>query len=127
MRRRSSLLGMIGLLGLVCLGCSQQPNVPVSDEAQAKKIAEKVLDAWKAGGTAEDLKSETPPIFVSEDLWRNKMVLTSYSIKDTKIVGTNVRFEITLSYTDKGGKKSDKTIAYLVTTTPAITFIREDR
>lgn len=123
----SLIQGLIGLLIITTWGCSQQSNVPMSDMAKAREVAEKVLDAWKSGAAMEGMKNETPPIVVSEDLWRNRVKLTSYKFQgDGERLGTNVRHKILLIYTDKGGKKVERTFNYLITTVPAITFFREE-
>lgn len=112
---------------LPCLiGCGQ-PSVPVSDLVQAKQVATQVLDAWKSGSTIDELKKKSPAIIVSDDLWRRKVILNSYRFLDEgAMLGPNARFVIQLNYSDPEGKKAEKSFAYLVTTTPAITFFRED-
>lgn len=123
----SLIQGMIGLLIVASWGCSQQPSVPMSDMAKARQVAEKVLDAWKSGAAMESMKNETPPIVVSEDLWRNKATLTSYKFQgDGERMGTNVRHKVLLIYADKSGKKMERTFNYLITTVPAVTFFREE-
>jgi hypothetical protein len=108
-------------------GCNQRPNVPFSDLGQAKTIATKVLDAWKSGKAMEEMKSASPPVFVSEDLWRNHLTLVDYKIDgDGEMMASNVRFKVLLTYTDKGGRKVERSFKYLVTTTPAVTFFREE-
>ena len=109
-----------------CVGCGPR-QVPLSDKAQARQVAEKVLDAWKSGSSMEEMKSLSPPIIVSEDLWRKQSSLNSYQfISDGEMLGPNVRFSIQLTCTDSEGKEIDRTFNYLVTTTPAITFFREE-
>jgi hypothetical protein len=109
------------------LGCSE-PKVPVSDLAQAKAIAEQVLEAWMSGSAMDDLKRMSPPIIVSEDLWRRQVALRSYKISgDGAMLGPNARFDIQLTYLEANGTSVEKTFGYLVTTTPAITFFREER
>lgn len=108
------------------VGCSQ-PQVPISDMAQAREVAEQVLEAWKSGSAMDDMKTLSPPIIVSEDLWRKKVKLNAYSfIGEGSMLGPNVRFEIQLKYKDESGRDVEKVFPYLVTTTPVITFFRED-
>jgi hypothetical protein len=112
----------------VCLSGCSQPQVAVSDLAQAHQVAQQVLDAWKSGSTMDDLKKLSPPIIVSEDLWRKQVTLRSYQFKgEGALLGPNARFEIQLNYSDADGKNMEKSFTYLVTTTPAITFFREER
>lgn len=124
-QHRFVLLCAIVLTSL--MGCAES-KVPVSDLAQAKKVAEQVLEAWKSGSTMEEMKNGSPSIIVSEDLWRQKASLKSYKIIDEgSMLGPNARFEIQLTYEDSKGKNTEKTLTYLVTTAPAITFFREER
>lgn len=109
------------------IGCSGAPSVSKSDPNAAKELAKTILDAWKNGKTMESLKQQTPPMYVVIDLWRDGHILTSYEfVGEGEMVGPNVRFPVRFICQDKAGKKVDKTIKYLVTTTPAITFIKED-
>lgn len=109
------------------IGCSSAPSVSSSDPNKAKEVAKTILDAWKNGETMESLKQKTPPMFAVIDLWKDGCSLTSYEfVGDGEMVGPNVRFQVRFICQDKAGKKVDKTIKYLVTTTPAITFIKED-
>jgi hypothetical protein len=112
---------------LSILGCTGAPSVSNSDPTKAKEIAITILDAWKEGETMESLKQKTPPMFAVIDLWKDGSKLNSYEIiGEGEMVGPNIRFQVRFNCQDKAGKKVDKTIKYLVTTTPAITFIKED-
>ena len=112
---------------LSVIGCSSAPSVSNSDPSKAKEIAKTILDAWKNGETMESLKQKSPPMFAMIDLWKDGCVLNSYEIiGEGEMLGPNVRFQVRFNCQDKSGKKVDKTIKYLVTTTPAITFIKED-
>lgn len=122
------LLVSIALANLLSLSGCSQPQVPVSDIVQSRKVAEQVLDAWKSGSAMEEMKSLSPAIIASEDLWRKKVKLDSYKfLDDGSMLGSNARFEIQLNYKEVDGKSMEKSFAYLVTTTPAITFFREER
>jgi hypothetical protein len=125
-RQRFLMLGLAIVLSQFA-GCSSAPSVANSDPTKAKEIATTILDAWKNGETMESLKQKTPPMFAVIDLWKDGSKLNSYEfVGDGEMVGPNVRFQVRFNCQDKAGKKVDKTIKYLVTTTPAITFIKED-
>lgn len=122
------LIAFVWLVYPICLSGCSQPQVPVSDLAQARKVAEQVLEAWKSGSTMDDLKKLSPPIIVYDDLWRKQAKLSSYKIQgEGALHGSNARFQIQLTFSDTDGKTAEKSFAYLVTTTPAITFFREER
>lgn len=114
------------ILLTIAAGCGSA-KVPVSDIQQARSLTEKLLDQWKSGVKVDDLPKLSPPIYVSEDLWANQAKLTEFKILgDGEMLGTNVRFTISLKCTGKGGKISERSFNYLVTTTPALTFFREE-
>lgn len=108
------------------MGCGPS-RVPLSDVQEAKSLAQRLLEKWKSGEDMSKFATESPPIFVSEDLWRKGSKLQSYAFLDEgQMFGSNVRFQITLKCVSKEGKASERTFYYLVTTTPALTFFREE-
>ena len=58
-------------------GCSPQPAV--SDPGAAKKLLNDTLEAWKSGKQPDDLKLQSPPIFVGEPRWTKGAKLKEYS------------------------------------------------
>lgn len=115
------------LVGLVVAsGCGPE-KVPVSDSQQARSLAVKLLDQWKSGVKSAELPQQSPPIYVSENLWAKGAKLQEYEIVgDGEMLGPNVRFKISLKYSENDGKVSERAFNYLVTTTPALTFFREE-
>ena len=127
--RSNSVFTFTVLSLLVCgsLGCSGVGKVSDSDPAQAKELATKILDTWKSGAAMGSLQQQSPPIYAVIDLWKDGYILRSYEIiGDSEMLGPNVRLQVRFRCEDKNGKKVDRTFKYLVTTTPAITFIKED-
>ncbi|XZE19086.1 hypothetical protein SH449x_004396 [Pirellulaceae bacterium SH449] len=126
-KSRERILWILGFLLIGALGCSSAPKVADSDPAKAKEVATTILESWKSGGTMDSLQKQSPPIYAVIDLWKNGHTLDSYEIiGDGEMLGPNVRLQVRFQCQDKAGKKVDRTINYLVTTTPAITFIKED-
>ena len=117
-------LFLVFLIG--CVGCGPA-RVPLSDIQEAKGLAQRLLEKWKSGEDMSKFATESPPIFISEDIWKKGAKLQSFAFLDEgKMFGSNVRFQITLKYMSKDGKASERTFYYLVTTTPALTFFREE-
>ena len=120
---------MVLPLILCCLlapGCGLAKIAP-SDSQQALALVEKLMGQWKSGAKIEELAKMTPPTFVSEDLWKNGVKLTDYKVVgEGEMLGPNVRFKIALKYAGKNGTVAEKSFNYLVTTTPALTFFREE-
>ncbi len=107
-------------------GCGPA-TVPPSDTKQALELVDKLMGQWKSGATVEELAKMTPPIFVSEALWKSGARLTDYKVVgEGEMLGPNVRFKISLKYIGKNGTSEERSYNYLVTTTPALTFFREE-
>lgn len=111
---------------LLVVGCGPA-KVPPSDSQQALALVEKLMGQWKSGTSVEELAKMTPPTYVSEALWKEGVKLTDYKVVgDGEMLGPNVRFKISLKYAAKNGTVAEKSFNYLVTTTPALTFFREE-
>jgi len=111
---------------LLAAGCGPAP-VPPSDSKQALAIVERLMSQWKTGVTVGELAQSNPPTFVSEVLWKNGSKLTDYRVVgEGEMLGPNVRFKISLKYLGKNGAVAQRSFNYLVTTTPAMTFFREE-
>ena len=111
---------------LLASGCGPA-KVPPSDTKQALELVDKLMGEWKSGVTVEELAKMTPPTFVNEALWKSGAKLTDYKVVgEGEMLGPNVRFKISLKYTGKNGTAAERSFNYLVTTTPALTFFREE-
>jgi hypothetical protein len=116
----------IVLILLLQLGCSPG-TAPMSDAAQAKELLQKMLDEWKSGTSLDELKKRHPPVYFTEDLWRNGATLNEYVMTDaSEVLGSNIRFKVNLKCTNKGGKAIERPVRYIVTTQPALTIVREE-
>jgi len=123
-RRPILILMFLGFM--MATGCGPS-KVPLSDSQQARTLAEKLLDQWKLGVKMDALPNQTPPVYVSEDLWKKEATLIEFKFHgDGEMLGPNVRFKISLKCKGKDGKLTQRSFNYLVTTTPALTFFREE-
>ena len=123
---RSPILILMFLGFMMATGC-EPSKVPLSDSQQARTLAETILDQWKLGVKMDELTKQTPPVYVSEDLWKKEATLTEFKfLDDGEMLGPNVRFKISLKCIGKDGKVTQRSFNYLVTTTPALTFFREE-
>jgi hypothetical protein len=115
---------LIGVSLLLLVGCDHGLQVPPSDVATARVLLDQSLRSWSEGKTVEDLRNQTPPVFVAEDNWLRGSALSKYSIDDAgELYGSNARFNVTLQMETEGSK----TVRYLVTTVPALTIAKEDQ
>ncbi len=124
-----SIAGVLATAPLLLLisGC-QTSAVNVSDADKAYQLLNEVLDHWKAGRSVDDVRTSTPPIYVSDDMWQSSFELKEFTIVGPgEKYGTNVRLRAKLRCVGEKGKSVDTEVRYLVTTTPALTVAREDR
>ncbi len=99
----------------------------MSDAVKARALLQTSLDAWKSGVSLEDRRKASPPIYITEDLWRNEAKLSEYQlVGESEVLGSNIRFKVDLKWSMKSGKTMEKTVRYLVTTQPALTIVREE-
>lgn len=119
---------LVGIVLVLCLqfGCSPA-TAPMSDASQAKALLQKTLDEWKSGTSLDEMRKHNPPVYVTEDLWRSGAKLNEYSIaEDSVLLGSNIRLEVNLKFTNKSGNAIKKSFRYIVTTRPALTIVREE-
>lgn len=108
------------------IGCGS-PSVAVSDRDAAKALLGSTLEAWKTGKSVADMRQLTPPVYVAEDLWNGDFELHDFTIEgEGEMYGPNVRLNVTLTGSNRGGAVSTQQMQYLVTTTPARTIARTD-
>ena len=80
---------------------------------------------WWHAETAEALQNQQPPIWFNEQDYRSGAKLLDYKLDEkSAMFGRQVRFEVQLT-TEKNGRRSERTIAYLVDTTPNRVIARE--
>lgn len=108
------------------IGC-RPVGAPMSDASQAKTLMQKTMEQWRSGGSLDELRKQSPPVYVTEDLWRNGALLNDYSIsEESERLGSNIRLRVNLRCTNKSGKAIEKSFRYIVTTQPALTIVREE-
>ena len=113
-------------LSLIAAGCARH-HVEISNIEQASQLITSTLNAWQAGNSLDELRDSSPPIYVAEELWQNGIQLVRFDVTQPgELFGTNVRFHVKLTCSDKE-RQTVHAVKYLVTTTPAYTIAREDR
>ncbi|HZW35026.1 MAG TPA: hypothetical protein VFF52_30155 [Isosphaeraceae bacterium] len=109
-------------------GCGEGPPKP-ADPAAAREALDRALTAWREGKPAESLKSDNPPIVVSDHVWSNGARLVKYQIEPgDRRAGTDQTFQVVLWLQDdkakgKAKEKQEKT-EYNVGTNPILTVVR---
>ena len=106
-------------------GCGQ--NGPSADPGQAEEALHAALDAWKAGGTPDDLGKRSPAIHVNDLDWRDGFRLVSYKPStEGRQAGYDMNYAVTLELKSPKGKKVKKTAVYTITTRPECLVMRQE-
>jgi len=109
---------------LMLVGCQNTPRP--SNNATAVQSLEKMLETWKSGGKAEDLKNTSPSIIAVDDDWEKNVALSNYRIQPNPFDdGVNLHFTVDLMLKNKQGKDVKKQQVYIVGTNPVITIFRK--
>jgi hypothetical protein len=128
-RTLRSACGSIGLLAAIfsailaptISGCSKGVADPV-DPDRARVALKSALDHWKSGG---DPLSMPTPMTVQDLEWQSGAKLVDYEVLgDGEPADANLRVKVKLTLAGKG-KNTEKTVNYLVTTSPAVTVFRD--
>lgn len=84
------------------------------------------LDAWKAGQKPEDLANHQPKISVQDLEWMSGTKLVDYKITD-KVTPVDARLfvDVQLNVIAPDGKKSQKTVKYVMNTSPGLAVFRQ--
>ncbi len=126
--REITMLSTAAIVLSVPSGCGSGPPKP-ADPAAAREALERALTAWKEGKSSESLKSENPPIVVSDHAWNNGTRLVKYEIEPgDRRAGADQSFQVILWLQDdkvkaKAKERQEKT-AYNVGTNPILTVVR---
>lgn len=115
-------------LGTLLAGCgaNKVSKQPVVDEAKAKETLVVVLDGWKAGKKPEDFGSQSPVIIVQDIEWLRGAKLNDYTVtgkhtpKDANLIS-----QVQLKMVSPEGKEVNKTVNYIVGTSPKLSVFRE--
>lgn len=127
-RRVALLIGLVvvAVIGLAVLS-SRSPVVPDSDVIAAEELLRRTLQDLLAGSSLDDLKTQTLPVYVADELWLSQFQLKEFSIEGPGVVkGTNVCFEVTLIGVDAKNRSLTRDTKYVVTTVPAQTIAKVD-
>lgn len=126
-RVANRIRGIVWLCGLVLAGCGS--GVYQSAPVDADKASETLLfalESWKEGETPDSLKNESPAVVVQDLDWTGGMKLVSYEVVgEARALNANLIAKVKLSLQDKTGNASEKTVTYVVGTSPVLTVFRD--
>lgn len=116
------------LLLAACLalaGCGYTPP-PQTDAARGREALKTVLDAWKRGGTAEELKTSSSVVARDPD-WAAGAKLTSYEIDQTDgRAGYDLVLTAKLSLVAPDGRAREKKVDYTVAVASQTVVLRNE-
>ena len=96
------------------------------DAGRAREVLQAALESWKRGEPPEALRKRSPPITVQDMDWE-----AGSRLVDFRVVGAgqsedaNLRCPVRLTLRDPQGRATEKSVTYLVGTSPVPTVFRE--
>jgi hypothetical protein len=115
-----------GLLLVVALGC-RHSLPPQADREAARQALCTALNAWQNGETAEALQKRSPPIYITDLDWRAGRRLQSYQLSEKdEYHGVQLRCSVVLKLKDAQNKLQEKSVTYLIDTSPAFVIVPGD-
>ncbi len=138
--RDASVYGTLWVVG-VCLavlatlllpGCSDPSRANPVNEMSARDALKTALDGWKKGDTPKSFADASPPMIVQDLEWEGGAKLVDYQlVDDGKAYNANLRVQVKLTLdsdqakSKAAGKQTEKTVWYLVGTSPKVTVFRD--
>ena len=129
---RYGTLGVIAaclgaMLALMLSGCSGAAAHAV-DPSRAHDALVTALDPWKAGDDPRALSSSATPMTVQDFDWQGGAKLIDYQLLgegQQRDANFSVKVKLTLAGKQGKGKDVEKTVYYLVGTSPSVTVFRD--
>jgi hypothetical protein len=120
---------LVAVAALPLAGCRGSSVAHAVDPPRAREALKTALETWKSGQDPRSLKSSSTPMTVQDLDWAGGAKLVDYQILDDgKALDANlsVRVKLVLDGPNKKtGKAAEKTVWYLVTTSPSVTVFRD--
>lgn len=111
------------LFSLLITGCGIDHRVQPDVAAQTLR---KTMENWKEGKSPASLQSAEPAIVVQDMDWTGGAKLIDFQILDgAKPVDANLYAQVKLKLKDAAGAETEKTVTYVVGTSPALTVFRD--
>lgn len=109
---------------ILFVGCGGT-NAPVNVDI-AQQTLTSTLEFWKDGETPESVGEQKPAIIVQDIDWTSGAKLLDYEIIDEgKPVDANLIAKVKLKLAGADGKETQKTVTYVVGTSPVLTVFRD--
>jgi hypothetical protein len=119
---------LAAMLILTLSGCSTSSRAHAVDPPRAREALKTALDHWKQGESPRSLASSATPMTVQDFDWAAGSKLIDYQILDDgQPADANLRVKVKLTTSGGQGKTktAEKTVTYLVGTSPSVTVFRD--
>ena len=114
------------VLAAICVlsaGCDRSARSLSLDEARAREVCTRFLEAWRDGRQPADLK---PEITGRDHQWLSGKKLVSFELLPEETSdGTNLHIPVQLTLEAGDGKEVTSTALYVVGTSPVVTVFRD--
>ena len=108
-------------------GCGGNPGEEHRvDAVNARNILEEVLTSWQKGETPESWRQHSPEVVVQDLDWQQGAKLKAFEIQGPgEAVDANLHCQVKVTLEDAQKKETQRTVKYLVGTSPVLTVFRE--
>ena len=120
---------LVCLGGMLLVGCNGgRFEAPTLDEDLARETLQSALESWQQGESQEALQEYSPPVTAADPDWMSGLKLLKYEIVDDgQEVDGRLVSQVKLTLQDDRGGQAEKTVSYLVNTSPGLTVLRDIR
>jgi hypothetical protein len=123
---------LAALATLLLPGCSNSSTAHAVNVPQARDALKIALDEWKKGETIKAVQTSSTPLIVQDLDWSSGAKLIDYEILgDGQPEDASLRLRVKLTMNGgpaagkNQGKAAEKSVWYLVTTSPKVTVFRD--
>ncbi len=120
----STLITVASMMAVVS-GCQSSADANRVDPTLARSTLESVLDSWKRGESIDSWQTKDSHIVVQDLEWKAGVKLAWFEILDQgDAVDANLFCRVKLSLVDPNSKRFERSVTYVVGTTPVRTVFR---
>jgi hypothetical protein len=117
------------LVALLAAGCGHGSfEAAPLDEEQARETLTDALESWKQGESQASLLERSPSVLVQDPDWMSGLTLLNFEfIDEGEEVDGRLVSHVKLMLKDDRGGQGEKSVIYLVNTSPGLTVLRDIR
>ena len=116
----------VGFVLVACAGCHRNSLPPQANADEARAALITALEAWKNGETSDALAARRPPLYFNDQRCVPEIKLVSYKIEDGhEQYALSVRLRANLTMRLDTGETKERTVKYLVDTSPNMVIVAE--